>query len=421
MKEKTNLKVKFAVLFMLSALVMSTASVAHAQGAGGERPALPEVAAPEINDPISDAELRDLQAVASQFGISLQAAIARYAWNDNFSLAISKIREATPGAFTGAEIVDAGNAWVAFAGDAPQAALDIIGTFSSGHSGVSVEVRTNQGFTAVELEGAIEAVHFAVRATSEVLNASTSFDFSTGQIETRVVLESAASDSALDVLRAVATTNLIGATRADILNNITTSVVQSDHPVLGVAESSTEHLGGESLSSCTSGFGTKDSSGVRGISTAGHCGDSQRDDGSSLTFQDDYEDTHGDFQWHTGSQIHTDDFWAGNNSSNEVDSRDVSSIGAPTVGQSLCRNGKTSYKDCQKVRKLNYCYGDYCNLVQMGSHLSAVGDSGGPVYWGNTAYGLHHVKVIDPWPFPREAFSRADRIDDALDISIATD
>ena len=73
------------------------------------------------------------------------------------------------------------------------------------------------------------------------------------------------------------------------------------------------------------------------------------------------------------------------------------------------------------MRKLNHCNGSNCNLVQMRSHLSASGDSGGPVYWGNTAYGLHQGKAYDPWPFSRGVFSRADRIDDALGISIATD
>lgn len=34
----------------------------------------------------------------------------------------------------------------------------------------------------------------------------------------------------------------------------------------------------------------------------------------------------------------------------------------------------------------------------------------------------HRGKIYDPfWPFAREVFSRADRIDDALGIDIATD
>lgn len=419
-----NLKAILAVLFTLSALSTATVGVVHAQGPGDDGPPqveVPDVAPPQIDDAISDAELRDLEAVANQFGISLQEAINRYAWNDNFALAVGRIRQAAPGAFTGAEIVDAHHAWVAFAGPAPQAALDLVDTFRSSYSGVSVEVRTDLGFTEVELQRAIEAVHYAVLEATGVRDASTSYDFATGQIETNVVMESSASASELDDLRDIAVTSLISATRSDILNSVSTSVVRSDRQTLGGDESDTEHLGGESLSSCTSGFGTKDSSGVRGISTAGHCPDSLTDDDLSLTFKDQHEGTHGDFQWHTGSGTETDDFYAGNSSSNEVDRRDVSSVECPTVGQTLCRNGKMSYRDCQEVRKLNVCSGGDCNLVQMGAHLSTDGDSGAPVYWNNTAYGIHKGWMHDPWPFKREVFSRADRIDDALDISIATD
>ena len=204
---------------------------AGSQGAGDAGPAPleappPEVAPPEIDDPPSDAELSDLQAVADQRGISLQAAIDRYAWNDNFALAVATIREAAPGAFAGAEIVDAGHAWVGFAGRAPDAALDILDTFSSSHRAVSVEVRTDLGFTEVEIEKAIEAVHYSVLEAPEVRDAFTSFEFAKGEIRTRVVLESPASDSVLDDLRAAAVKNLTDATRADILNTITLSVVR---------------------------------------------------------------------------------------------------------------------------------------------------------------------------------------------------
>ena len=47
-------------------------------------------------DGISDAELMDLQAVADHKGMSLQATIDRYAWNDDFAAAVAEIREAVP-------------------------------------------------------------------------------------------------------------------------------------------------------------------------------------------------------------------------------------------------------------------------------------------------------------------------------------
>ena len=101
-----------------------------------------EMAPPGINDPPNDAELQDLHRIADQKDISLQEAIDRYAWNDNFSLAVTRISEAFPTVFAGAEIVDTGHAWIAFESPPPpKAALDIIAEFSESHRGVSVEVR----------------------------------------------------------------------------------------------------------------------------------------------------------------------------------------------------------------------------------------------------------------------------------------
>ena len=192
-----------------------------------------EAVPPEIRDAVSDAELQDLQAVAEQYGMTLQEAFDRYAWNDNFSRAVSRVREAAPGTFAGAEIVDGAHAWIAFTGPPPRAALDIIDTFTSSYSSVSVEVRTSQSITAAELEIAIPAVHYAVFKAPGVLNASTSFESATSEIVAVVVLESTASDSVLDDLRAIAEKRLIDVTRPDILDSISISVVRSKSPVLG--------------------------------------------------------------------------------------------------------------------------------------------------------------------------------------------
>ena len=103
-----------------------TDPIANTPRAEGEESAPPEASPPEIDDPPSSAELSDLQAVADRKGISLQEAIDRYGWNDNFALAVSRIREAAPTTFAGAEIVDGSHAWIAFTSRPPRTALDII-------------------------------------------------------------------------------------------------------------------------------------------------------------------------------------------------------------------------------------------------------------------------------------------------------
>jgi streptogrisin C len=73
------------------------------------------------------------------------------------------------------------------------------------------------------------------------------------------------------------------------------------------------------------------------------------------------------------------------------------------------------------VRKVGVCDGNVCNLVQMATHLTAGGDSGGPWFSGNTAYGVHRGFMWDPFaPFDRSVFSRLDRMFNALGILVAT-
>ncbi len=391
-KRRRKLTSTIWLSLILSLIVVSVGiGTVSATQAGDQELNLPDVAAPSIGDVPNTAELQDLQNIADVKGMSLQDAIARYAWNDNFSLAVQNIRESSPDAFTGAEIVDAENAWIAFAGNTPEVALDWIGVFSASHQGISVEIRTGLGFTELELEQAIPAAHYAVFDASEVSDAVTRFDFATGRITTTVVLESGVSGSVIEDLQATGAKSLTDATRADILDSITSSVVRSHSEYLGGDDSSSYHHGGEILTTCTSGFGVNDGT-TDDISTAGHCGDSQSDDGDSLTFQDDYEDNYGDFQWHTGPDSKSDDFYAGITST-EANLRDVSSVGAPTVNMATCRNGKVTYNYCDDVKGLNVCKGVLCKLVEMDHDYGEPGDSGGPVYYGNTAYGLHQGNI----------------------------
>ena len=225
------------VMDMHTGRVVSVTPVAGASPASSQQdqPESPptEVVPQAIREAVSDAELQDLQAVAEQYGMTLQEAFDRYAWNDNFSRAVQRIRSAAPDTFGGAEIVDATNAWIAFTGTPPEAALDIIDALTRKHSTVSVEVRTGQKITEAELEEAIPAVHYAVYRSPGVLNASTSFDNETGEIVSVVVLENTAPDSVLDDLRAIAEQRLVEVMRPDILDSVSVSVVRSRSPVLG--------------------------------------------------------------------------------------------------------------------------------------------------------------------------------------------
>ncbi len=407
-----------------AASLLFIGSLAHADDSDESIPdtQTTEVAPLRIEDQISAAEMQDLRLVAEQNGISLDQAIARYAWNDNFALAVEMIRQGHPDSFSGAEVVDAGHAWVSFKGSAPEDLSAVLDSFAEIAPFVEVGIRADEGYSELELQASIESVHYAILGSPGVRDAATSFEGDTRTIVTSALLDEPQQESDVADLNATAQRALRAVLTGD--SGITAVVVVARSGILGGTDSASYHHGGESISGCTSGFGTRASSstsGTRGIATAGHCANSLSDDGYSLTFKAEHQGTHGDFQWHTGGATHSDDFYAGTATVTETALRDVSGIGAPTVGQTLCKNGATNHASCQEVRKLNDCRGSICNLVQMGARLAAPGDSGGPIYWGNTAYGLHSGWRYDPVaPFDRDQFARADRIDDALSVWIAT-
>ena len=177
----------------------------------------------------ADAELEDLQFVATKSGISLQEAIDRYGWYDDFSQAVSEIRETSPEAFAGAAITGDTEAWVSFAGQTPGAAQEIISAFNTRYPSVSVEIRTGLGFTEQELERAIAGAHFAVYESAGVLDATSSFDYDTRQISVTAKMEKIPSAPALDDLRNAAQRGATDATRPDILSVIAVSVTGVDY------------------------------------------------------------------------------------------------------------------------------------------------------------------------------------------------
>ena len=365
------------------------------------------------------AELEDLQFIADKVGISLEEAVDRYGWNDNFADAVADIRAGSPDGFAGASIAGDSSGWVAFSSQTPQRAQNIIDAFASQYPGVSVEVRNDLGYSESQLEDATAAAHYAVFESDGVLDAFSSFDYDTNQLTVLAQSQGSPSDPSVEDLRKAAESGVSEATGTGMLDKITVNVSIVQYS-LGSTDSDTHHLGGEDLESCTSGFGTVDSSGTKGISTAGHCADHLSDDDLSLTWRNEHIGDHGDFQWHTGAGVEGHNFYAGNDDETEFFSRPVESVGTPVKDQWLCKNGLTTHKDCQQVRKTSVCKGGVCSLALMKGVETSGGDSGGPVYWGRAAYGLHHGRVFDGF-FRRDAWSRADHIDEAMGVNIATD
>lgn len=164
------------------------------------------------------------------------------------------------------------------------------------------------------------------------------------------------------------------------------AVVEVDH----LPKEEIAMYGGLSISTCTTGFTVVSSGGTRGVSTAGHCGNSQTLSGIALTFRGESYSGSYDVQWHNA---------AGNTYPNTIKvSTSTRAITATrsrtsqTVGSQVCKQGKTTGYTCGTIATISYCASGACTWVQVagnGTNLSEGGDSGGPWFSGNTAYGSH--------------------------------
>ena len=186
---------------------------------------------------VSD-ELEDLSTVADQMGISLQGALNRYGWHGYFSRMVSEIRSAHPGSFTTAAITGDHSASVSFSGAVPAAAQEAINDFKAIIPAVAVETHTDMGITEQEVEAAVPGAHYAVFKTEGVLDASTSFDYDIRRIEIVVQLPGTPDDPTVDSLTRIGERGAARATRPDLLEFVSVSVVVVSHE-LGEEESGT--------------------------------------------------------------------------------------------------------------------------------------------------------------------------------------
>lgn len=227
---------------------------------------LPLVAArPSTGQPtMNPDELEDLRFVADELGITEAEAVARIGWRSEFSDVMDDIRGASPADFTRAAITGDATAWVAFMGDVPAAAQDLINTFKANYPNITVELITGTGFNEIQIRSAVPAAHYAVFRSSDVSDASTSFDFESGRIIIQAKLDEGVPEGeTLTRLQSSAEQAVMEALGPDILGLVSIAVESIQDT--GVLDSDTEHIGGESLAHCASGFAVVDSEGETGV------------------------------------------------------------------------------------------------------------------------------------------------------------
>lgn len=157
--------------------------------------------------------------------------------------------------------------------------------------------------------------------------------------------------------------------------------------------------GGLQVSLCTSGFAVQSGS-TLGITTAGHCPDSQSYNNRSLSYQSGQFYGAVDAQWHTAPDFYpTNRAWDGQSDATTPYYRNITATktrAQQVVGEFVCKFGMTSGYTCGTISSTTFAPTDYLpgatsDYVKVDSSTqdqSEGGDSGGPWFSGETAYGI---------------------------------
>lgn len=204
------------------------------------------------------------------------------------------------------------------------------------------------------------------------------------------------------------------ADQAQVMNKKSTLFKLLGHPVKIIiteqAFQDADIRGGSKISSpssyCTSGFVVKNASNVTGVATAAHCegiNTYYNPNGTSLPLSivgsSEFKDADQDVEVHTSTGVERPEFYADVTTSARVlTGRRLRSSTA--AGNQVCHRGETTGYSCGTVSLTNYkpTYANACGSVACASVWVLVdgdantacypGDSGGPVFASQTAFGL---------------------------------
>lgn len=334
----------------------------------------------------AEALQQDARYYAAQFNVGMDEAVRRIRAQEQVGDVVARLREVNEGRFAGLWIEHQPEfrLVVRLAGDAPPPP-----DFRAAATGSPIPVVFVTGATATKSQvlAKIQASLPRFKAALPGLMA-TDMDVKTGDIVLLVYATGAAAEAA----------RAKGAELSD----------QVDHPVrieiLDAPEQLAHTRGGANLSSCTSGFVVQNSAGTTGVLTAAHCGDSQTyyEFGTGTSYAMTYVagrlDADHDIQWHTTTHGEYPEFYADLTTSARIlTGRRYRSSTA--VGNTVCHRGKTTGYSCGQVASTTHqptysgaCGTQTCNAVYIrvsGSELACYsGDSGGPWFNGQTAFGI---------------------------------
>ncbi|MFP3968692.1 S1 family peptidase [Actinomadura fulvescens] len=342
---------------------------------------------PDIKiDDLPLAELVDLRLIARTERIGLAEAIDRFSWQPRFQEAADQLRKDLPWDLAGASISDDGmRARFAFKGKVPVAAVRLARTLPT-----AVELIGGTGYSEADLDRVMNTAHAQVAGQGGFTRLQSSYDTDRGLITIEAQRPKGYAS----------TTNAPAVPRSGNSNiKIEVKVTQ----LRPVRPADRYIRGGGLLNGCTAGFPVKRiMTRETGISTAGHCASrrntyrNHRIHGGStgIARKRTHQGASGDIAWYSrGKFSPSKSFYYDWNKSRWIHDRS----GMPGKGTRICKFGRTTGASCAKVRHANVTVSSggrtYQHMVIMNGGGVRPGDSGGPWYYGNRAFGITHGYV----------------------------
>ena len=167
---------------------------------------------------------------------------------------------------------------------------------------------------------------------------------------------------------------------------------------------------------CTAGFNVVETATRElGLATAGHCDNDnyQRNPTARILFKSERNKGSYDVQW--GAQQRGGVIFSQSNEiivdGEKLTITDEASLADMTPGTTVCKFGVTTGRTCGSIKDAEFAAnwngeaGTYVQVVSLdGTVMNKGGDSGGPVYAGNSAYGLVHGRGNDGSPWANDLF-----------------
>jgi streptogrisin C len=364
-----------------------------------------------------DAESQDAAFIAEATGRPFEEVYAEKHRDMLFGQALAKLQSVDGFASAGKDATGPGY-WVAFSGTVPAGALEPLGELAS-----DVRTTTDAPLTAEERSTAVAAAAQSVQAQlgAESVEASMSEDGTT--ITAAAVLPATApsteTSGAAAAGQAAAEASVNGGAQVQV-----EVALADDAPEQEVLSGGTAlGLGTTSQLACTAGFTVRNArTAATGLITASHCPDDLNYESRRiLTFEGHGDSAQLDEQWFSSTEAAQGEFISQKAGSTLL-RRKVTAVAAPFVGMSVCKYGTVTGNGCSTVingptTTVNANGVTYGNLWQVQSYMTAEGDSGGPWFYGNTAYGIHYGNIPRDGA-DRSAFTSITSIEAATDLRV---